>query len=138
MTKEIKERIFEPFFTTKERGKGTGLGLSMAYGIVKQSGGFIDVESERNHGSTFTIHLPEIEQDARSTKTAPAVSRIPSVIATILLVEDADALRELSQELLESMGYTVLTASDGIAALNVAANYEGNIDVLMTDVVLPA
>ncbi len=128
--------IFEPFFTTKERGKGTGLGLATVYGIVKQSGGYIGVESEPGKGTTFDVYLPRVDEEAEPAKPAlpPAA---PSGGNTILVVEDEDALREVAREVLESSGYRVLTAASGMEALTVAAAHPEPVRLLLTDVVMP-
>jgi two-component system cell cycle sensor histidine kinase/response regulator CckA len=129
--------IFEPFFTTKEPGKGTGLGLSTVYGIVDQSGGRVDVESEPGRGSTFRILLPNVEEPVDSP---PAVSppQVPAVDeGTILLVEDETALRSLLREVLEDHGFRVLEASDPEEALAAAASAPGPIHLVLTDVVMP-
>lgn len=134
---ELHERIFEPFFTTKEQGKGTGLGLSMIWGIVKQSGGHITVRSVVGEGTTFRILLP------RSTAAVPAlapVERGPSPAAgseTILLVEDEAAVRSLVRKVLERRGYTVLEATNGAEAIQLAESHPGRIDLILTDVVMP-
>ncbi len=129
-------RIWEPFFTTKEVGKGTGLGLATVYGIVKQNGGHVTVESRPGAGATFTIYLP-------STSAAPAVAEpprpcdIPGGTETILLVDDDQAVRNLSAMVLRSTGYTVLEAGNGIEATELAARYTGPIHLLVTDLVMP-
>jgi PAS domain S-box-containing protein len=131
-------RIFEPFFTTKEMGKGTGLGLSTVYGIVKQSEGYITVESEVGRGSTFRIYLPQAEAKAVAAAKAPAdpVSS-SSGSETILVVEDEDALRELARRFLENSGYTVLAAGQGAEALEVARQHRDPIHLVVCDAVLP-
>jgi PAS domain S-box-containing protein len=137
MDGETLARIFEPFFTTKGAGKGTGLGLSTVYGIVKQSGGYISVESEVGSGTRFEIYLPQVETIAeafRPTEARPAGSPGSE---TILLVEDADAVREVSRELLEAEGYKVLAAGDGPEALLIAREHAGPIHLMMTDLVMP-
>jgi signal transduction histidine kinase/ligand-binding sensor domain-containing protein/ActR/RegA family two-component response regulator len=136
MTAAVRDRVFEPFFTTKEQGKGTGLGLSTVYGSVKQSGGFVHVESELGQGSTFTVYLPRMQEpdEPRVTVEIEAPARGS---ATVLLVEDEDAVRRLGSRVLTRAGYTVLTAPNGDAAIELAARIEGTIDLLMTDVVMP-
>jgi PAS domain S-box-containing protein len=136
MDPETRTRVFEPFFTTKEVGKGTGLGLSMVYGIVKQSGGYIWVYSELGLGTTFKIYLPAVEAEAQVIAAPGAVSA-PTGSETILLVEDEDGVRELLDELLTEQGYRVLSASRGADALALAERAEGEIELLVTDVVMP-
>jgi two-component system cell cycle sensor histidine kinase/response regulator CckA len=137
MTPEVKARIFEPFYTTKEQGKGTGLGLATVYGIVKQSGGFIWVESERGKGARFEIYLPLVHEEAELSSTnVPKAVRADGA-KVILLVEDEKAVRELACEFLKSSGYHVLTAENGEDGLKVAAKHDGNIDLVLTDVVMP-
>jgi CheY-like chemotaxis protein len=139
MSKEVLERLFEPFFTTKPVGFGTGLGLSTVYGIVKQSGGHISVESEPGRGSTFTIHLPRVpaEPDARPAAPAPARAPAPPASGTVLLVEDEPAVRELMREALSGQGFTVLVAGTGEEALEIAARHPGGLRLVVTDVVMP-
>ena len=139
MEPETLHRVFEPFFSTKEKGKGTGLGLATAYGIVKQSGGHIAVESAPGHGTTFRIWLPEVEEAAESAPpvSAPTGAAAPEGSETILLVEDEDAVRGLLREVLESAGYTVLQAASGAEALRVSRAHAGTVDLLLTDVVMP-
>jgi signal transduction histidine kinase len=167
MLPKVKERVFEPFFTTKEPGKGTGLGLSTVYGIVKQTGGFIDLDSTVGKGTTFRIFLPRHGDDAKPTTedagangadnsfTSPASSKpapaptgngSPSptpVLAddtgrgTILLVEDEGGLRRLNARALESRGYTVLQAANGIEAIASFDSHAGKIDLVLSDVVMP-
>jgi PAS domain S-box-containing protein len=138
MDPETLHRVFEPFFSTKEKGKGTGLGLATVYGIVKQSGGHIAVESARGHGSTFRIWLPEVEEAPEAAPvSAPTGTAAPEGSETILLVEDEDAVRGLLREVLEAAGYTVLQAASGAEALRVSRAHAGTVDLLLTDVVMP-
>jgi CheY-like chemotaxis protein len=136
MDAETRARIFEPFFTTKELGKGTGLGLATVYGIVKQSGGYIWVESEPGHGSAFYTLLPCVAEPAHS-KVVQKVFNFRSGGETILLVEDDSALRKMAVEVLRDTGYKVVIAQSGAEALKVAAKHRGALDVLLTDVVMP-
>ncbi|MEX2153248.1 MAG: PAS domain-containing protein [Gemmatimonadaceae bacterium] len=137
MTTETMARAFEPFFTTKELGRGTGLGLSTVYGIVKQCGGTITVESEPGAGTTFFVYLP-VSHDAASRPSGVQERKSsPSADETILLVEDEDSVRHLARRVLESQGYTVLEAINGDDALRMAADYGGVIDLLLSDVVMP-
>jgi len=137
MSSETLAHIFEPFFTTKEIGKGTGLGLATVYGVVKQSGGYIWVISEIGEGASFQIFLPRVEENAAPNvaRTAPAENLQGT--ETILLVEDADALRKLARSFLVDHGFQVIMASDGEEAVEVARNHNGRIDLLLTDVVMP-
>ena len=138
MDQEISGRIFEPFFTTKEPGKGTGLGLATVYGIVKQSGGDICVDSALGSGTTFTIHLPLVEGEAASSLEPSADARDASRGAeTILLVEDDEGVRLLSRITLERIGYRVLQASNPKEAAQVAGEFAGPIDLLLSDVIMP-
>ena len=139
MDAETQAHIFEPFFTTKEKGKGTGLGLATVYGIVKQSDGYIWVYSEPGEGTSFKIYLPRIEEVSATEvpDRAPEAVSIPRGAETVLLAEDEDGVRELARQYLETSGYKVLQASNGSEALELATNYEGSIDLLLTDVVMP-
>jgi CheY-like chemotaxis protein len=136
MPKEILKNIFEPFFTTKQPGKGTGLGLATVYGIVKQSNGNVSVYSEPGLGTTFKIYLPSLEKSVPILPT-PTFSEAPTGQGTILLVEDEAALRTLAAESLTKFGYTVLQASNGEEALEVAEKYHDTIAIVVTDVVMP-
>ncbi|HZE99060.1 MAG TPA: response regulator [Planctomycetota bacterium] len=137
MTAEVKSHLFEPFFTTKERGKGTGLGLSTALGIIQQCGGSIQVSSEPGWGTTFRIYLPQTDQGAepKSPTTATAPSRPGR--ETLLVAEDMETVRRLTRAVLESEGYTVLLAEDGVQACAVADGHQGPIHLLLTDIVMP-
>ncbi|HXZ33241.1 MAG TPA: PAS domain S-box protein [Terriglobales bacterium] len=136
MDKETHARIFEPFFTTKEKGKGTGLGLSTVYGIVKQSGGYILVDSQPNLGSTFRIYLPRVEEATEVIGKVEVSQTHKRASETVLLVEDEESVRQLVRELLEAQGYQILEAENGEEALRVAAEH-AEIDLLITDVVMP-
>lgn len=130
-------RIFEPFFTTKDLSKGTGLGLATVYGIVKQSRGTISVRSEPGYGSTFTICLPRVEGKPQLHSVEKPSAEVLSGIETILLVEDAEPLREVARQFLQHGGYKVLVAEDSMGALAVSRKHGGPIDLLLTDVVMP-
>jgi signal transduction histidine kinase/ActR/RegA family two-component response regulator len=132
-----KARIFEPFFTTKEPGKGTGLGLSTVYGIVKQSSGFILVSSTPGAGTRFEIFLPRTQVQPQTSELELQAQSRRAKRETVLLVEDENDVRALTCEFLQSAGYNVLTASDGIEALDIAERLRNSIDVLVTDVVMP-
>jgi CheY-like chemotaxis protein len=136
ISKELQEQIFEPFFTTKEVGKGTGLGLSTVYGIMKQSDGYLWVDSELGQGACFTIYLPKVKQAIALNMLATDEER-PRGTETILIAEDEEALREAVCDYLSSLGYTVLAASSGKEALSAASEHDGHIDLLITDVVMP-
>jgi two-component system cell cycle sensor histidine kinase/response regulator CckA len=137
MSPEVLSRIFEPFFTTKEQGKGTGLGLATIYGIVKQSGGHITAYSEVGRGTTFKVYLPVTHEEIDKPEV-PSQERVaPRGEETILLVEDEESLRSVTQEFLSNKGYQVLVAGDFQKAVDVSENDPRHIDLLMTDVVLP-
>jgi two-component system cell cycle sensor histidine kinase/response regulator CckA len=137
MTQETQRRIFEPFFTTKERGKGTGLGLATVYGIVKQSEGFIWVQSEVGRGTTFEIYLPVVYETVDTRVQIGPVAEISSGTQTILLAEDDGAVRRLARNVLADQGYMVLDARDGDEALALSRRYQNVIHLLVTDVVMP-
>lgn len=139
MNAETQSHIFEPFFTTKEQGKGTGLGLATVYGIVKQSGGYIWVYSEVGVGTTFKIYLPQVEEKSEPAqlKGKEKVTRLLQGTETIVLVEDAEGLREFVRESLESRGYTVLTATSAQEAIRLVEQSPEAIHLLLTDVVMP-
>jgi two-component system cell cycle sensor histidine kinase/response regulator CckA len=135
MTEEVKQHIFEPFFTTKDPGKGTGLGLATCYGIVKQSGGHLWFYSEPGYGTSFKVYLP---RDPSEVSVAVVNStRLVGGTETILVAEDEDIVRDFAMRKLRDSGYNVLEASDGVEALAKARAYEGKIDLLLTDVVMP-
>jgi CheY-like chemotaxis protein len=136
MDRNTREHIFEPFFTTKEVGKGTGLGLSMAYGIVKQHSGAIQVYSEPGLGTTFKIYLPLREQPA-DNRGRQARAPLPRGSETILLVEDDEAVREITRIMLEEFGYTVMEAGDGETALALFREHGDRIQLVLTDVIMP-
>ena len=133
---DVRARIFEPFFTTKSIGYGTGLGLATVYGIVKQSGGYLQVESEPGAGTTFRVYFPIVPDDITGIGEG-VVARETRGPETILLVEDMDPLREIARRVLAGKGYTVLQAHNGKEAMELAARHAGPIDLLLTDVVMP-
>jgi two-component system, cell cycle sensor histidine kinase and response regulator CckA len=142
MSEALSNRIFEPFFTTKERGRGTGLGLSTVYGIIKQSGGYIKVYSEEGVGTTFKIYLPMLSShENQFSKTGGSTGELSSLKTTrqetVLLVEDDEAVRNLTIRVLKQYNYNVLSAGNGEEALAICRQYPGSIDVLLTDVMLP-
>jgi two-component system cell cycle sensor histidine kinase/response regulator CckA len=136
MTPEVKQRVFEPFFTTKELGRGTGLGLATVHGIVEQSGGRISIDSELGVGTKFTILFPCCA-DAVEVPAAMESSAIQAGHETILLVEDDDAIRALTSDVLTRAGYRVLAAESGAAAIQLGADYAEMIDLLLTDMSMP-
>jgi len=137
MSEEVRQHIFEPFFTTKEPGKGTGLGLSTVYGIVEQSGGFVQVHSEIDRGTTLEVYLPALSLAVVQPEQRPASRRPLSGSESVLLVEDEVALRAVVRDLLRSEGYRVLEASNGRAALELLQDQSVAVELLLTDVVLP-
>ncbi len=136
MDAETLTHIFEPFFSTKETGKGTGLGLATVYGIVKQSGGFVWVDSEPGNGATFNVYLPRVDAVHAHLESVPAL-RPQRGHETVLLVEDAEAVRSVVRQILERWGYTIIEASTPQMALRMSAEHRGSIDLLLTDVVMP-
>jgi len=134
---EVQPNVFEPFFTTKDVGQGTGLGLAMSAGIVRQAGGHIGFESDPERGTTFRVHLPVADKPAAAPATPSESRERPRGDETLLLVEDDLALRRLLTNVLGQLGYRVLAAEHGRAALEVAAAYEGRIDLLVSDVIMP-
>ena len=138
MDSETQSRIFEPFFTTKG-AKGTGLGLSTVYGIVKQSGGYIFVDSQPQRGTTFRTYFPRVDgkEEAAAAQESLGLPRPDRGQETILLVEDETNLRRLARQYLETQGYKILEAEDGAAALQIVEGHKGAIDLLLTDVVMP-
>ncbi len=138
MNKDTLQNVFEPFYTTKGEGKGTGLGLSMVYGIVKQNGGFIDVDSAPNTGSTFSIYFPVYKTAEESILSEKGAGRsIPRGRETILLVEDEPVILKMAQEMLESLGYDVISADTPQQAIDLASQYQDRIHLLLSDMVMP-
>jgi len=138
MDTELQSHIFEPFFTTKEKGKGTGLGLATAYGVIKQSGGYIWVDSEVGKGTTFRIYLPEANPVAADAlPEVPAPVKVAPERRTILVVEDERSLRKLTRKTLSDAGHRVFEAGDASEALEISRKTEGAIDLLLTDVIMP-
>lgn len=134
---ELLQRIFEPFFTTKEPGKGTGLGLATVYGIVKQHGGWVDVQSTLGHGTSFTMYLPASSTPVVAKEEKKTTQKLAEGNECILLVEDEIAVRNLCRRLLERLGYTVLEAETGVAALEIWKQEQNRIQLLLTDMVMP-
>jgi two-component system cell cycle sensor histidine kinase/response regulator CckA len=140
IAKENLTKIFEPFFTTKPVGQGTGLGLSTVYGVVKQTGGFITVDSELGKGTIFRVYLPRYTAVAAAETSDDPERSTPRDVTgqdTILLVEDEDAVRSFAARALRMRGYTVLDAASGEAGLEIVRSHAGSIDLLITDVVMP-
>jgi CheY-like chemotaxis protein len=137
MDEATKARVFEPFFTTKEKGKGTGLGLCTVYGIVEQSNGYIWVDSEPGQGATFKICFPIVKGKLPSSAIEETPESGSRGRETILLAEDEEAVCALAERILREKGYTVLNASNGMEALNIAREFAGPIHLLLTDVVMP-
>ena len=138
MTPEVKKHIFEPFFTTKDKGQGTGLGLATCYGIVKQSGGYITVDSHLGVGTTFSIYLPRVDETGEKSSARKEVGQLPGGNETVLYVEDEITVRSLTAHVLRRLGYTVLEAGSGKQARDAIENHNGReVDLLFSDVVLP-
>ncbi|GEM_PF-4013656 len=139
MTPEVKAKIFEPFFTTKAVGKGTGLGLSVVYGVVKQLGGGIDLQSEPGQGTTFCIYFPEVREGTLASAEAAGREKPESYRGseTLLVVEDEDTVRKYIKQALLAQGYQVLEACNGVEALNLLKQSETRIDLVVTDLIMP-
>jgi len=137
MEERVKARVFEPFFTTKGPGEGSGLGMAMIYGLTQQHGGFIEVDSDLGKGTTVRIYFPLAREDQPLTELATAPATLRGGRETVLLVEDEEGLRRVAQRALERVGYRVLTAPDGLEALDVYRAHAGDIDLIITDVVMP-
>jgi two-component system cell cycle sensor histidine kinase/response regulator CckA len=137
MPQDVIDKAFDPFFTTKPSGQGTGLGLATVYGIITQAGGTVQIYSEPGLGTTITVLLPVTEAVVREAPAADPASDLQGHGATVLVVEDETALREVTQRILARAGYTVLTAEDGTEALRIAEDHPDPIDVLLTDVIMP-
>ena len=135
MDKQTIDRIFDPFFTTKEMGRGTGLGLASAYGIIKAHAGYIDVESEKGVGTTFSIYLPSSEKEVQ--KVFKAAKEVIQGTGTVLLIDDEEVILEVGKDLLEAMGYRVLTAGDGKEAIETYKKNRDKIDLVILDMVMP-
>jgi PAS domain S-box-containing protein len=136
MDREVQSHLFEPFFTTKEVGKGTGLGLATVYGMVKQNGGFIICYSEPGRGTTFKIYIPRVAEEDK-TAEAPKETPVAYAAGRILLVEDDEMVRDITKDILEEIGYTVLSADTPGGAVALCENRDTPIDLLLTDVVMP-
>jgi CheY-like chemotaxis protein len=137
MTPAIKAKIFEPFFTTKEVGKGTGLGLAVVYGVVKQLGGGIGLESEPGEGTTFSIYFPEVLEPTLATSKGPEKPESYRGSETILVVEDEDLVRTFIKRALMGQGYRVLESRNGVEALDLLERNEQPLDLVVTDLIMP-
>jgi CheY-like chemotaxis protein len=137
MDRDTQARVFEPFFTTKQPNEGTGLGLSVVYGVVRQSGGYIRLESEPGLGTTFRIYLPRVIPPSAAIPEMTLGRSAPRGSETILFAEDDTAIRKLVVHSLRSLGYHVLSAPDGVDAIGMAETYDGPIHLLLSDLVMP-
>ena len=137
MDAATRSHLFEPFFTTKKQGKGTGLGLATVYGIVSQSGGYVDVSTEPGRGTSFRIFLPRVEAPASTATVRPAGLPKTRGSETILLVEDEDVVRRLARRALQEAGYDVLESGDGAGALQILATTSRTVSLIVTDMVMP-
>ena len=135
MEESIRRRVFEPFFSTKQRGQGTGLGLASAYGIVRNHGGFITVDSIKDLGTTFTLFLPASKKQA--VEKHPAPQQIFSGAGTVLLVDDEDMMLVVGRKMLEKLGYRVLTANSGQRAIDLFNRHRGQIKLVILDMIMP-
>jgi CheY-like chemotaxis protein len=137
MDADILTQVFEPFFTTKAMGMGTGLGLATVYGIVRQNHGFISVDSEPGKGTAFKIHLPRHRAREEAVVASEGLERAATGHETVLLVEDDPLILEIAITMLQTLGYTVLAAATPREALQIAKEHRGEIQVVLTDVVMP-
>jgi two-component system, cell cycle sensor histidine kinase and response regulator CckA len=142
MSEEVREKIFEPFFSTKEVGRGTGLGLSTVYGIVKQTGGYVFADSAMGRGTTMSVYLPRYvetasEIEAEKVERPPEKPKDLTGRGTVLLVEDEDAVRSFAVRALAQRGYRVLEATTGTEALELFRSHHGDVDLVVSDVVMP-
>jgi len=137
MTDEILAHLFEPFFTTKDMDKGTGLGLATVYGTLRQSGGFVSVSSKIGEGTTFQIYLPRVEEAIDVVEVPIIVPQRLQGAETILVVEDDDAVRRMTREFLKIKGYTVIEARGATEAIQIMENRGDQIDLVVTDVLMP-
>jgi PAS domain S-box-containing protein len=137
MEERVKARIFEPFFTTKPPGEGSGLGMSMIYGLTQQHGGFVELDSELGRGTTVRVHIPLARDDQPLAELSVAPTGLRGGSERVLLVEDEDGLRRVAQRALEKVGYKVITASDGVEALEAYRTHARDVDLIITDVVMP-
>ncbi len=137
IAKEQLDYIFEPFYTTKKEGRGTGLGLSMVYGIVKQHNGYIYVSSEKGKGTTFRTYFPACEEDEPEKRFRPELAELKKGTETLLIVEDEASIRSLIFQILEPLGYHLIGADSGEEALSILSSFNGSIDLLLTDLIMP-
>jgi PAS domain S-box-containing protein len=137
MDATTRARIFEPFFSTKSRGRGRGMGLSIVYGVISQSGGYVEVDSVPERGTVFNVYLPQVEPLSATQKSTASTAKAQQGLETVLIVEDEEGVRAAISASLEMHGYTVLQASHGKEAAMLCRQYEGPIHLLLTDVVMP-
>ncbi|MDP2798708.1 MAG: response regulator, partial [Deltaproteobacteria bacterium] len=137
IARDIQHSIFDPFFSTKDKTKGTGLGLSVVYGVIKNHGGFINLKSEPMKGTTFEIYIPASTKVAASSNSDASVKESRGGHENILLVDDEEVVRDLGREVLESYGYKVIPASDGIEAISIYEKQKDGIDLIILDMIMP-